>query len=95
MGRLVRAVALLLPSECAGFDGVPTLPATAGALICNQDLSLLTSTIVVPLDFHRDVELRAGTSAASTKPHRDRVPLVAHPDGGRLPQVKSSGVVYG
>lgn len=87
MGGLVRAVALLLPSECAGLDGVPTLPATAGALIGNQDLSLLTSTIVVPLDFHRDVELRTGAPAASTKPHRDRVPLVIHPDSGRLPQI--------
>ena len=89
MGGLVRAIALLVPSERAGLDGVPALPATAGALIGNQDLALLTSTIVVPLDFHRDVELRAATAtaAASTKPHRDRVPLVADPDGGRLPQV--------
>lgn len=87
MGGLVRSIALLLPREYAGLNGVPPLPATAGALIGNQDLSLLTSTIAVPLDFHRDVELRAATAGASTKPHRDRVPLVADPDGGRLPQV--------
>ncbi len=65
MGGLVRAVALLLPSECAGLDGVPTLPATAGALIGNQDLSLLTSTIVVPLDFHGSSHLGWGLVESS------------------------------